>query len=61
MDNNGYENYPYHSHECLLAVGAKSELVPTSDSFEALKKFYEEKKNWLFGFLSYDLKNEVER
>lgn len=61
LDNNGYENYPYHSQECLLAVGANDELVTNSDSFNALKKFYEEKKDWLFGFLSYDLKNEVER
>ncbi|MFK7949415.1 MAG: anthranilate synthase component I family protein [Saprospiraceae bacterium] len=61
LDNNGYENYPYHSQECLLAVGAKDELITHSDSFETLKKFYEEKKDWLFGFLTYDLKNEVER
>lgn len=61
LDNNGYENYPYHSQECLLAVGAKEELTTNSDSFEALKKLYEEKKDWLFGFLTYDLKNEVER
>lgn len=56
LDNNGYENYPYHSQECLLAVGAKDELTTTSNSFTALKKFYEEKKDWLFGFLTYDLK-----
>lgn len=61
LDNNGYENYPYHSQECLLAVGAKDELTTTSNSFAALKKFYEEKKDWLFGFLTYDLKNEVEQ
>ena len=60
LDNNGYQKYPYNSNECLLAVGAKDELVTVSDSFESLKKFYEEKKDWLFGFLTYDLKNEVE-
>lgn len=31
-----------------------------SQSFELLKKFHNEKKGWLFGFLTYDLKNETE-
>ena len=61
LDNNGYQNYPYHSYECLLAVGAKEELIADTNSFEALKRFYEQKKDWLFGFLTYDLKNEIEK
>ncbi|NJN78652.1 MAG: hypothetical protein HC803_10285 [Saprospiraceae bacterium] len=61
LDNNGYSNYPYNSEECLMAVGSQDELVTTSESFEQLKKFHTEKKDWLFGFLTYDLKNEVER
>ena len=52
LDNNGYENYPYHSQECLLAVGAKDELTTTSNSFTALKKFYEEKKENLNNSIS---------
>ena len=61
LDNNRYENYPYHSQECLLAVGASEELVADTNSFEALKAFYEQKKDWLFGFFTYDLKNEIEQ
>jgi len=30
------------------------------DSFDLLKNFHNEKKDWLFGFLTYDLKNETE-
>lgn len=60
LDNNGYGNYPYNTQECLLAAGQQDELITVSDSFEQLKAFYEQKKDWLFGFLSYDLKNEVE-
>lgn len=60
LDNNGYENYPYHSQECLLAVGAREEFIADANSFEALKQFYEQKKDWLFGFFTYDLKNEIE-
>jgi para-aminobenzoate synthetase component 1 len=61
LDNNGYANYPYNSQECLMAIGSQDELVTTSDSFEQLKTFYNEKKDWLFGFLTYDLKTEVEK
>lgn len=31
-----------------------------SPSFEKLKNFHNLKKDWLFGFLTYDLKNEIE-
>lgn len=30
-------------------------------AFKQLQAFYDQKKDWLFGFLSYDLKNEVEQ
>ncbi len=58
----------YSNYEALLAVGAEDEIlspagadyVEDSSSFEVLKKFYETKKDWLFGFLTYDLKNEIE-
>lgn len=46
----------------LLAVGALSFLeVPKNDNaFSALATYHQEKKDWLFGYLSYDLKNEIE-
>ena len=53
----------YSKYEALLAVGVEDEILSDERkglSFELLKLFYENKKDWLFGFLSYDLKNEVE-
>lgn len=64
LDNNGYtEGYLPTEFEGLLAIGVETEIYNTSDasSFKHLQKFHDRRKNWLFGFLSYDLKNEVER
>ena len=45
----------------LLAVGVIGEIeAEAGNGFEELKKFYESKKDWLFGYLSYDVKNEIE-
>ena len=61
LDSNDYREDKYASVEGLLAVGKASELLPSGkDSFGQLKDYYEEKKDWLFGFLTYDLKNEIE-
>lgn len=45
-----------------LALGVEEELVlsNTRDSFKALDVFIQEKKSWVFGYMSYDLKNDVE-
>src|SRR5262249_5143812 len=35
--------------------------MPAEDSvFSSLKKFYNNRHDWLFGFFSYDMKNEIE-
>ncbi|MGD1847136.1 MAG: aminodeoxychorismate synthase component I, partial [Salibacteraceae bacterium] len=48
----------FHS---LVALGAKRELTAqTGNAFQQLKAFQQAEKDWLFGFLGYDLKNEVE-
>ncbi len=62
MDSNGYEGIVGNEHDCLLAVGASSELVNIHEAgaFDSLKSFVDDKKDWLFGYLSYDLKNDVE-
>jgi para-aminobenzoate synthetase component I len=64
LDNNGYtEGRVPTAFDCLLAIGSEAEIFSTTadNSFEQLQKFHDEKKNWLFGFLTYDLKNEVEK
>ena len=51
----------YINYELIAAVGSKEIIISNNDSFEKLHNFYLEKKDWLFGYLSYDLKNEVEQ
>ncbi len=59
LDSNNHTD-PYGRYEWLVAIGAEAIYQPREDSFEGLKNFYEENKDWLFGHLSYDLKNELE-
>jgi para-aminobenzoate synthetase component 1 len=60
LDSNGYIDH-YGKFELLIAVGSHEELKATSTAkFEELKAFYDTHPNWMFGLLSYDLKNEVE-
>src|SRR5574337_145978 len=50
-----------NSYDLIVAADAVQVLTPNSaDSFTELKNFYEMTKDWLFGHLSYDLKNQVE-
>jgi para-aminobenzoate synthetase component 1 len=59
-DSNGYKD-KYHRYDLLIAAGVKTELkVSCGNAFQALKDFYEVNSSWMFGLLSYDLKNEVE-
>lgn len=47
--------------ECLAAAGAVDILeLNAGHAFETLKQFQASKHDWLFGFMGYDLKNEVE-
>jgi para-aminobenzoate synthetase component 1 len=60
LDNQQY-HLPHHSFECMAAAGALHTLTTTAGSaFDELLHLYEENKDWLFGHLSYDLKNETE-
>lgn len=61
LDSNDYAD-PYGAFDLILAVGVKEELnAQSEDKFTELKAFYEQHKSWMFGLLSYDLKNEVEQ
>ena len=59
LDSNEHQG-PYHRYEWLAAFGAKEILSPANDCFEALRDFHLQKRDWLFGHLSYDLKNDLE-
>lgn len=63
LDNNFCENaFGLHEIELVIASGAASELASANDSFEELKSWMSlNPQSWLFGFFTYDLKNQVER
>jgi para-aminobenzoate synthetase component 1 len=53
-------DYPNEPFSELLAIGTK-QTIPVGDStFQSLEQFHASEKCWLFGFLTYDLKNELE-
>ncbi len=61
--------YPQKPFKKLLAVGAKkvvnfTEIAENNlqkNSFHQLQKHHDNNQNWLFGYFSYDLKNELEK
>jgi len=60
LDSNNYKD-EYSEYDYILALGCKAELKSLKgNAFEELKTFYQHHKQWLFGFFSYDLKNEIE-
>lgn len=61
LDNNSYTNNKYQSMEWKLAVDALDSVSENSGkAFEKLKSFQANKTADIFGFFSYELKNEVE-
>lgn len=62
LDNQQY-SFTTPAFECLLAAGCKKNIsLQYGNAFEQLQQFYKaEKKQWLFGHLGYDLKNEIEK
>jgi para-aminobenzoate synthetase component 1 len=60
MDSNEYPQ-EYSSYDCLLAVDAFTAVkTDYHNAFEDLKQYQQTTKDWLFGYLSYDLKNDSE-
>ncbi len=62
-NTNRFVKFPYPSYniyDVIAGAGIKSVLAASSDSFGALRKFCIENKEWMFGHLCYDLKNETE-
>jgi len=51
----------YINYDLIAGVDALEVLNVDNDSFNALQNFHTKHNDWLFGYLSYDLKNEVEQ
>ena len=66
LDSNNYSqsvksNFSYNSYECLVGVAHLSEIISKAhEGFKSLKEYVDKTQDWLFGFFSYDLKNELE-
>ncbi len=60
LEGNGYPEQ-YSSFDCILAVDAFTSIkTDFHNAFEDLKQYQQTTKDWLFGYLSYDLKNDIE-
>lgn len=60
MDSNDHAK-GYGSFDAVLAVGVHSQVrIQNGSAFNALKAYKNEVQDWIFGFLGYDLKNELE-
>ena len=57
LDSNSYRNSTHDEYDLIAGFGAKS--IVSSNRFYELENACK-KGSWLFGFLSYDLKNELE-
>ncbi|MFV8361276.1 anthranilate synthase component I family protein [Flavobacterium sp. LS1P3] len=61
LDSNDYPQN-YSSYDCVLAVDAFTAIkTDYHNAFEDLKQYQQITKDWLFGYLSYDLKNDIEQ
>lgn len=61
MDSNSYP-VSYKTFDAVLAVDRVSELQTTwEDAFSKLENYRKKTPDWVFGYLGYDLKNDVEK
>lgn len=61
LDSNNYPNGKYHNYDCLVALDALEVLEATAgNAFNLLQEKLDSTPDWWFGYLAYDLKNEVE-
>ncbi len=60
MDSNQYQQ-EYSSYDWILAVDAFTSIkTDYFNAFEDLKQYQQSSRDWVFGYLSYDLKNDTE-
>ncbi|WP_298343118.1 aminodeoxychorismate synthase component I [uncultured Algibacter sp.] len=60
LDSNNYEQ-KFTSYDAVLAVDAFTSIkTDYYQGFEKLKEYQSYTKDWIFGYLGYDLKNDIE-
>lgn len=61
LTSNAHKNR-YGKFELLLGVGVKTDLTcTTGTAFQQLSAYRRQTRDWILGFLTYDLKNETEQ
>ena len=60
LDSNNYPNYPYSTFGSFFAIDAIDSISVNENCLAQLEAFQQKHNDWLFGFLNYDLKNEIE-
>lgn len=62
LDSNGYETQNYPEYDAILAVAAFTSIkTDYYGAFDTLEEYQSTTQDWIFGYLSYDLKNDIER
>ncbi|PWH82034.1 aminodeoxychorismate synthase component I [Algibacter marinivivus] len=60
LDSNNYYQ-KYSSYDAVLAVDAFTGIqTDYYNGFDKLKEYFTTTKDWIFGYLTYDLKNDIE-
>lgn len=59
LDSNHHKD-KYSQYDWLVAIGAHQIISPSQNYFSELKAAFRKHEDWLFGHLSYDLKNSLE-
>ena len=61
LDSNNYDQ-KYSNFDAVLAVGVASKIESKpQDAFNILKDYQSNVQDYIFGYLSYDLKNDIEQ
>ncbi len=61
LDSNEYTQQ-YSSYDVVLALDALTSIkTDYHNAFDKLKEYQEQTADWIFGYLSYDLKNDTEQ
>ena len=61
LDSNNYQQ-KYSNFDAILAINAVSKVETTyTNAFEKLKVYQSNVNDYIFGYLSYDLKNDIEK
>lgn len=62
LDSNNWQHDQHKKYDLLAAFGSANHIVSEQgqSSFAQLRKFHQSNNDWIFGYLAYDLKNELE-